>query len=74
MSPPPFDVFARSIQPQSALRDAITAAWRRPETECLPPLLELASLSPAQTARARRWPRDWSRRCGPRRRRAASRG
>jgi RHH-type proline utilization regulon transcriptional repressor/proline dehydrogenase/delta 1-pyrroline-5-carboxylate dehydrogenase len=50
---PPFHDFARSIQPQSPLRDAITAAWRRPEPVCLPPLLELASLPPSQTARAR---------------------
>jgi len=50
---PPFDVFARSIQRQSPLRAAITAAWRRPETECLPSLIEQASLPPAQTVRAR---------------------
>ena len=50
---PPFDTFARSIQPQTPLREAITAAWRRPEPECLPPLLDLASLPPAQTMRAR---------------------
>jgi len=50
---PPFDTFARSILPQTPLREAITAAWRRPEPECLPPLLELASLPPAQIMRAR---------------------
>jgi RHH-type proline utilization regulon transcriptional repressor/proline dehydrogenase/delta 1-pyrroline-5-carboxylate dehydrogenase len=50
---PPFDAFARSILPQSPPREAITAAWRRPETECLPPLLEQASLPSAQTVRAR---------------------
>ena len=49
----PFHAFARSIQPQSPLRDAITAAWRQPETVCVPPLLDQASLPPAQTARAR---------------------
>jgi RHH-type transcriptional regulator, proline utilization regulon repressor / proline dehydrogenase / delta 1-pyrroline-5-carboxylate dehydrogenase len=53
MSFRPFDVFARSIQPQTPLRAAITAAWRRPEPVCLPPLLELASLPTAQTVRAR---------------------
>ncbi len=50
---PPFDSFARSLQPQSPLRAAITAAWRRPEPICVPPLLELANLPPAQTARSR---------------------
>ena len=50
---PPFESFARSIQPQAPLRQAITAAWRRPEPECLPPLLDQASLAPEQTARAR---------------------
>ena len=53
----PFDDFARSLTlaftPRSALREAITAAWRRPETECLPPLIEPASLPPARRARAR---------------------
>ena len=38
-SPPPFRAFARTVQPQSALRAEITAAYRRPEPECLPPLL-----------------------------------
>ena len=53
----PFDDFARSLTlaftPRSALREAITAAWRRPETECLPPLIEPASRPPARRARAR---------------------
>ncbi|HYX04657.1 MAG TPA: bifunctional proline dehydrogenase/L-glutamate gamma-semialdehyde dehydrogenase PutA, partial [Reyranella sp.] len=51
--PPPFHAFAQAIQSQTPLRAAITAAWRRPETECVPTLLEPATLSPAQTARAR---------------------
>lgn len=50
---PPFDHFARSIQPQGQLREAVTAASRRPETDCVPPLLEQAALPPARTARAR---------------------
>ena len=49
----PFDAFARSIQPQSPLRDAITAAYRHPETACVPPLIEQATLPAAATARAR---------------------
>jgi RHH-type proline utilization regulon transcriptional repressor/proline dehydrogenase/delta 1-pyrroline-5-carboxylate dehydrogenase len=38
----PFLAFAQSILPQTELRAAITAAWHRPETECLPMLLPLA--------------------------------
>lgn len=38
----PFHAFAQDIQPQSVLRSAITAAYRRPETECLPLLLNQA--------------------------------
>ena len=49
----PFHAFAQSIQPQTPLRAAITAAWRRPEPECVPPLIEQAKLTPARTIRAR---------------------
>jgi RHH-type transcriptional regulator, proline utilization regulon repressor / proline dehydrogenase / delta 1-pyrroline-5-carboxylate dehydrogenase len=49
----PFEEFARSIQPQGPLRQAITAAWRRPETECLPSLIGPARLPPAHQERAR---------------------
>lgn len=38
----PFVEFAQDVQAQSVLRAAITSAYRRPETECLPMLLELA--------------------------------
>ncbi|WP_116828495.1 bifunctional proline dehydrogenase/L-glutamate gamma-semialdehyde dehydrogenase PutA [Pseudomonas syringae] len=37
--------FAESIQPQSVLRAAITSAYRRPEPEVVPMLLEQARLS-----------------------------
>lgn len=37
--------FAESILPQSVLRSAITAAYRRPEQEVVPMLLEQARLS-----------------------------
>lgn len=37
-----FYEFAQDVQPQSVLRAAITAAYRRPETECIPLLLEAA--------------------------------
>jgi RHH-type proline utilization regulon transcriptional repressor/proline dehydrogenase/delta 1-pyrroline-5-carboxylate dehydrogenase len=41
----PFSKFAPPIHPQSELRRAITAAYRRPEPECVPPLVEAARLS-----------------------------
>jgi RHH-type proline utilization regulon transcriptional repressor/proline dehydrogenase/delta 1-pyrroline-5-carboxylate dehydrogenase len=41
----PFSHFAPPIRPQTDLRQAITAAYRRPETECLPPLLAAARVS-----------------------------
>ncbi len=41
----PFLEFAESVLPQSVLRAAITAAYRRPEPEALPMLLEQARLS-----------------------------
>jgi len=50
---PPFLEFAQSVQPQSVLRAKITAAYRRPETECLPQLIAEASLPKAVTAAAR---------------------
>ncbi|MHC8287022.1 trifunctional transcriptional regulator/proline dehydrogenase/L-glutamate gamma-semialdehyde dehydrogenase [Pseudomonas sp. XS1P51] len=40
----PFLDFAESIHPQSVLRAAITSAYRRPEKEALPMLLEQARL------------------------------
>ncbi|HDS1738006.1 trifunctional transcriptional regulator/proline dehydrogenase/L-glutamate gamma-semialdehyde dehydrogenase [Pseudomonas sp. BP8] len=40
--------FAESILPQSVLRSAITAAYRRPEQEMVPMLLEQARLTTAQ--------------------------
>ncbi|WP_343518750.1 bifunctional proline dehydrogenase/L-glutamate gamma-semialdehyde dehydrogenase PutA [Sphingomonas sp.] len=49
----PFADFAPPIRPQTPLRAAITAAYRRPEPECLPPLVEQASL-PEGTRQAAR--------------------
>ena len=50
----PFLAFAQSILPQTPLRAAITAAWHRPETECLPALLPLArAQDEAQAAKVR---------------------
>jgi RHH-type proline utilization regulon transcriptional repressor/proline dehydrogenase/delta 1-pyrroline-5-carboxylate dehydrogenase len=56
-SGPPFSRFAVPIREQSPLRQAITAAYRRPETECLPSLVAAATVpqekkeSIARTAR-----------------------
>lgn len=47
-APRPFLEFAQSVAPQSVLRSSITAAYRRPETECVPALLGAARLTPAQ--------------------------
>ena len=40
----PFAALHAELAPQSALRDAITAATRRPEAQALAPLLEHAGL------------------------------
>ncbi|MTH46600.1 trifunctional transcriptional regulator/proline dehydrogenase/L-glutamate gamma-semialdehyde dehydrogenase [Intestinirhabdus alba] len=43
---PPFLEFAEQILPQSVTRAAITAAWRRAETDAVPMLMEQARLPP----------------------------
>ncbi|WP_320534926.1 trifunctional transcriptional regulator/proline dehydrogenase/L-glutamate gamma-semialdehyde dehydrogenase [Robbsia andropogonis] len=43
----PFMDFAQGVQPQSVLRAAITAAYRRPEPECVPFLIGHAKLPDA---------------------------
>ncbi|MDR0807314.1 MAG: trifunctional transcriptional regulator/proline dehydrogenase/L-glutamate gamma-semialdehyde dehydrogenase [Enterobacteriaceae bacterium] len=48
----PFLAFAENVQPQSVNRAAITAAYRLPETEAIPRLLEQARLSTAQSEAA----------------------
>lgn len=42
LSAQPFLDWAQNVQPQTDLRAAITAAWHRPEVECLPMLAQLA--------------------------------
>lgn len=42
------------IRPQSPLRKGITAAYRRPEPECLPPLQQAAKLAPHLKAEVKR--------------------
>jgi RHH-type proline utilization regulon transcriptional repressor/proline dehydrogenase/delta 1-pyrroline-5-carboxylate dehydrogenase len=56
--PRPFIAFAQSVQPQSVLRAAITAAYRRPEPECLPALIAGASLPGPVKERVRARARD----------------
>lgn len=46
---PAFHDFAPPIRSQSDLRQAITAAYRRPETDCILPLLEQASQTPGES-------------------------
>ncbi|NTF08556.1 trifunctional transcriptional regulator/proline dehydrogenase/L-glutamate gamma-semialdehyde dehydrogenase [Agrobacterium rubi] len=43
-----FAHFAPPLRPQSPLRKAITSAYRRPEPDCIAPLLEAATVSPEQ--------------------------
>ncbi|MEN4635130.1 trifunctional transcriptional regulator/proline dehydrogenase/L-glutamate gamma-semialdehyde dehydrogenase [Pantoea agglomerans] len=43
----PFLDFAEQILPQSVTRSAVTAAWRRPETDAVPMMLEQARLPAA---------------------------
>ncbi|MFC2972610.1 trifunctional transcriptional regulator/proline dehydrogenase/L-glutamate gamma-semialdehyde dehydrogenase [Azotobacter bryophylli] len=66
----PFLAFARSILPQSVTRAAITAAWRRPEPEVVPLLLEQARLPTGQAVAARQLARRLAE--GLRRRKSAS--
>ena len=47
----PFSQFAPPIRTQGPLRRAITAAYRRPEPECVPPLVDRALLSAATKAK-----------------------
>ncbi len=44
-----FAAFRSDIAPQTPLRATITSAYRRPEPECVPPLLDLATLSAQQS-------------------------
>ncbi|MGJ4890769.1 trifunctional transcriptional regulator/proline dehydrogenase/L-glutamate gamma-semialdehyde dehydrogenase [Bradyrhizobium sp. HKCCYLRH3099] len=55
---PPFAAFAAQVQLQSGLRAAITSAYRRAEPDCVGPLLDLAALTPEQSARSADLARD----------------
>ncbi len=51
MTANPFAAFRSEVVRQTPLRAAITAAYRRPEPECLPPLLKLAEVEPDEARR-----------------------
>ena len=51
--PQPFLDFVRSVQPQGVLRAKVTAAYRSPETECVPLLIAEATLPKATMEAAR---------------------
>lgn len=53
-TPQPFLEFAEQILPQSVSRAAITAAWRRAETDAVPMLLEQARVPAPVTAQAQK--------------------
>ncbi|WP_315777702.1 MULTISPECIES: trifunctional transcriptional regulator/proline dehydrogenase/L-glutamate gamma-semialdehyde dehydrogenase [unclassified Bradyrhizobium] len=57
-SPRPFAAFDAQVQRQNGLRAAITSAYRRAEPECIAPLLDLAALPEASSARAAGLARD----------------
>ncbi len=44
-APQPFLDWAQNVLPQTEMRAAITAAWHRPEPECLPMLVQLAHVT-----------------------------
>ncbi len=49
----PFTAFAADVGHANALRAAIDAAYRRPEPDCLPPLIEASTLTPEERAAAK---------------------
>ena len=51
MPTPPFAALSQDAPPQPPLRAAITAAYRRPEPDCIPPLRDLATQSPEAAQR-----------------------
>ncbi len=48
----PFQVLSEQLRRQSPLREAITSAYRRAETSCVPPLIEAARLPETMQAAA----------------------
>ncbi|MCS5961209.1 transcriptional regulator [Klebsiella pneumoniae subsp. pneumoniae] len=68
----PFLEFAEQILPQSVSRAAITAAWRRPETDAVPMLLEQARLPQPLGEQAPSWRISWRKNCATRKPPAAA--
>ncbi|KKW50203.1 proline dehydrogenase [Pantoea ananatis] len=60
----PFLDFAEHILPQSVARSAVTAAWRRPETDAVPMLLEQARLPASLAEKPGSSPLPWPRSSG----------
>ena len=58
MSANPFAALSAGIVAETPLRAAITAAYRRPEPECVAALIEGATLKPDQAKRAREIARE----------------
>ncbi|WP_181164593.1 trifunctional transcriptional regulator/proline dehydrogenase/L-glutamate gamma-semialdehyde dehydrogenase [Amaricoccus solimangrovi] len=58
LSATPFADFAPPIRPADPLRAAITAAYRAPERDCLPPLVAAATLDPVTGARVAKTARE----------------
>ncbi len=54
----PLSAFAGALRPVSPLRQAIRDAIRRPEPECVPPLIEQATLEPRAAQRVKARARD----------------
>src|SRR5579883_2346709 len=54
----PFAAFGADVARRDGLRAAIDAAYRRPEPQCVPSLIEAASLAPALRDNARALARD----------------
>ena len=48
-----FAAFRCEVAPQTPLRTAITAAYRAPEPQCVPPLVELATANADEANRIR---------------------
>ncbi len=58
VEPRPFDDFIDSIHPQGPLRARITSAYRRPEIQCVPPLIAAATLPPSASLAAQQLARS----------------
>jgi Proline utilization A proline dehydrogenase N-terminal domain len=69
-----FSAFRSDFVAQRPLRAAITAAYRCPEPDCVPPLLELVALAPDQAERIESLARSLMTKLRAKTRSAAERG